>query len=196
MTMRIDFNVTHAQFVQFVYPNDADKMGHADLVVIDEAAAIPLPYVRSFFGNHSLFLSSTVNGYEGTGRSLSLKLIKELKQKSNSERNQTLKEVTMSDPIRYAVNDQIEKWLNDLLLLNATEAAPLKQGIPHPNDCQLYIVNRDALFSYKNVCEKFLTSLMTLFISSHYKNSPNDLQLISDSPSQLIFVLVGPLKQN
>ena len=37
---------------------------------------------------------------------------------------------------------------------------------------------------------------MALFISSHYKNSPNDLQLLSDSPSHLIFVLVGPLRQN
>lgn len=37
---------------------------------------------------------------------------------------------------------------------------------------------------------------MSLFISSHYKNSPNDLQLISDSPSQIIFVLLGPLKKS
>lgn len=35
---------------------------------------------------------------------------------------------------------------------------------------------------------------MSLFIASHYKNSPNDLQLLADSPSQLLFVLVGPLK--
>jgi len=37
---------------------------------------------------------------------------------------------------------------------------------------------------------------MSLFISSHYKNSPNDLQLLSDSPSHLIFVLLGPIKKN
>jgi N-acetyltransferase 10 len=37
---------------------------------------------------------------------------------------------------------------------------------------------------------------MSLFISSHYKNSPNDLQLLSDSPSHLVFVLVGPLRKN
>lgn len=37
---------------------------------------------------------------------------------------------------------------------------------------------------------------MSLFISSHYKNSPNDLQLLSDSPSHLIFVLLGPLVRN
>ncbi len=37
---------------------------------------------------------------------------------------------------------------------------------------------------------------MSLFISSHYKNSPNDLQLLSDSPSHLLFVLLGPLKKS
>ena len=102
----------------------------------------------------------------------------------------------MTDPIRYALDDEVEKWLNSLLLLNATESPQLKHGIPHPNDCELYIVNRDALFSYKKSCEKFLYNLMSLFIASHYKNSPNDLQLLSDSPSHLIFVLVGPLKKN
>ncbi len=37
---------------------------------------------------------------------------------------------------------------------------------------------------------------MSLFISSHYKNSPNDLQMLSDSPSHLLFVLLGPLKKS
>lgn len=103
----------------------------------------------------------------------------------------------MSDPIRYALNDEIERWLNELLLLNATEPVPLKgDRLPHPNECELYIVNRDTLFSYKANSEKFLFNLMSLFISSHYKNSPNDLQLLSDSPSHLIFVLLGPLQKN
>lgn len=37
---------------------------------------------------------------------------------------------------------------------------------------------------------------MSLFISSHYKNSPNDLQLLSDSPAHLVFALLGPIKRN
>lgn len=41
----------------------------------------------------------------------------------------------MTDPIRYALNDEIEKWLCELLMLNATEATPLRQGLPYPNDC-------------------------------------------------------------
>jgi N-acetyltransferase 10 len=185
-----------------VFPTDADKIGHTDLVIIDEAAAIPLPYVKAFFGPYHVFMCSTVNGYEGTGRSLSLKLIEEIRQKNYAQQGKELggfkrfKELTMTDPIRYALNDEIEKWLNDLLCLNATDPVPLKGNrLPHPSECELYIVNKDTLFSYKSSSEKFLFSLMSLFISSHYKNSPNDLQLLSDSPSHLLFVLLGPLRK-
>jgi tRNA(Met) C34 N-acetyltransferase TmcA len=31
-----------------------------------------------------------------------------------------LKEVTLTDPIRYSPNDPMEAWLNDLLLLNVS----------------------------------------------------------------------------
>lgn len=52
----------------------------ADLVCVDEAAAIPLALVRHFIqGPRLVFMASTINGYEGTGRSLSLKLIKQLR---------------------------------------------------------------------------------------------------------------------
>jgi N-acetyltransferase 10 len=36
---------------------------------------------------------------------------------------------------------------------------------------------------------------MALFVSSHYKNSPNDLQLLSDAPNHLLFVLLPPIKE-
>ena len=34
---------THRQTIQYLHPSDAHKLGQAELVVIDEAAAIPLP---------------------------------------------------------------------------------------------------------------------------------------------------------
>jgi N-acetyltransferase 10 len=37
---------------------------------------------------------------------------------------------------------------------------------------------------------------MSLFISSHYKNSPNDMQLLSDAPAHAIFVLVNEIKRD
>jgi N-acetyltransferase 10 len=100
----------------------------------------------------------------------------------------------MQDPIRYAVDDPIEDWLNKLLLLNATQASPLQSGLPHPKKCDLYLLNKDTLFSYHKASEMFLHKLMSLFISSHYRNSPDDILLMSDSPGHYIFVLLGPVK--
>lgn len=61
------------------------------------------------------FLSSTINGYEGTGRSLSLKLLKQLRQKSLNEagenlalRNHTLHEMTLDESIRYKNGDLVK----------------------------------------------------------------------------------------
>lgn len=80
--IRININKTHRQIVQYILPSDYDKLGQADLVVIDEAAAIPLIFVKKFLGPYIVFLSSTINGYEGTGRSLSLKLIQKLREQN------------------------------------------------------------------------------------------------------------------
>lgn len=38
--------------------------------------------------------------------------------------------------------------------------------------------------------------MMSLFVSSHYKNSPNDLQLMADAPQHHLFVLLGPIDEN
>ena len=62
-----------------------------------------------------------------------------------------------------------------------------------PDACELYYVNRDTLFSYHKVSEMFLQRLMSLYVASHYKNTPNDLQMLSDAPAHHIFCLLGPL---
>ena len=48
--------------VQYIHPCDAAKLGQAELVCIDEAAAIPLPLVKALLGPYLVFMSSTVNG--------------------------------------------------------------------------------------------------------------------------------------
>ncbi|CAK94963.1 unnamed protein product (macronuclear) [Paramecium tetraurelia] len=192
--IRVNAYKTHRQFVQYIQPQDFVKVANnADLVFCDEAAAIPIQFVKSMFGSHTLVLSSTINGYEGTGRSLSLKLLQKLRETKQTGQARLLKELQMNDPIRYSNKDIVEKWLYELLLLDASDAPKLQKGLPHPNDCELYLCNRDTLFSSQKTSEKFLFNLMSLFISSHYKNSPNDLQLLSDAPAHAVFVLLGPL---
>ena len=45
-------------------PHDHGKLSQVELLVIDEAAAIPLPIVKALLGPYLVFLSSTVNGYD------------------------------------------------------------------------------------------------------------------------------------
>ena len=59
--------------------------------------------------------------------------------------------------------------------------------------CTSYYVNRDTLFCYHKASELFLHRIMALYVASHYKNTPNDLQLLSDAPAHHVFVLVPPV---
>lgn len=158
--VRINTFRNHRQTIQYIDPSDQLKLAQAELVAIDEAAAIPLPIMKKLMGSYLVFLSSTINGYEGTGRSLSLKLIQQLRsqqgsavtsaahaaaggvsgskgkkgdrkvheerwkvaaesfRQSSTNTNRTLTEITLAVPIRYSVNDPVEKWLNQLLCLD------------------------------------------------------------------------------
>lgn len=168
-------------------------------------------------------MASTINGYEGTGRSLSIKLIQQLREstrasatpalqgakddaakpaegdKKKPEGNskatvgRSLREIKLDEPIRYAVGDPVERWLNTLLCLDASLVSRNVSGCPHPAQCNLYHVSRDTLFSFHPASELFLQRMMALYVSSHYKNSPNDLQLMSDAPAHELFVLLPPI---
>ncbi|KAI8622823.1 GNAT acetyltransferase 2-domain-containing protein [Chytriomyces sp. MP71] len=237
--VRVNVFKQHRQTIQYIQPTDASVLAQAELLVIDEAAAIPLPLVKALLGPYLVFMSSTINGYEGTGRSLSLKLISQLREQSisgtkfNAETSsssssgvivgrdgkerksgsapevnasatapppslRTLREIKLSDPIRYNANDPVETWLTNLLCLDACTPSPSAsmlstRGCPHPSQCELFYVNRDTLFSYHKVSEAFLQRMMSLYVASHYKNSPNDLQLMSDAPAHHLFVLLPPI---
>lgn len=233
----VEVHKSHRQVIKYNRPDEPDKFASAELVAIDEAAAIPLPTVRALIGDRLTFMSSTVNGYEGTGRALSLKLIKELRdlkcrsgvdaanlaaesivgarqnkgeakvheqrwaaaaaaasESSNLSMAGPLREIELSTPIRYSMGDAVESWLNKLLCLDSgsTSNMNLVGGAPAPGDCELYHVDRDALFSYHKLSESFLQKMMGLYSSAHYKNTPNDLQMLSDAPAHSIFVLLSP----
>jgi N-acetyltransferase 10 len=230
--LSIQLHRTHRQMIQYVPPSAVDQFKSAEIIAIDEAAAIPLPIVKSLLqlkDERLVWLSSTINGYEGTGRALSLKLIHELREQSKSNAAQaaanaivgpkrgkgeakvheqrwaaaaqaasdqpagSLVEIELTTPIRYAPGDYVEKWLNKLLCLESTAGSlKLSGGAPAPDHCELYSVDRDALFSYHKLSEAFLQKIMGLYTSAHYKNTPNDLQLLSDAPAHALFVLLSP----
>jgi N-acetyltransferase 10 len=233
--VRVNIFKDHRQTIAYILPTDGAKLAQAELLAIDEAAAIPLPLVKSLLGPYLVFLSSTVNGYEGTGRALSLKLINQLRaqqgaaavssanlaassipgaKEKKGERKvhedrwkaaaeaasrasglgaRSLKELSLTTPIRYTSGDDVETWLNSLLCLDCSQhASRIVSSLPAPKDCDLYLVDRDALFSYHALAESLLQRVWALYTSAHYKNTPNDLQMLSDAPAHRLFVLLGP----
>lgn len=192
--VRINIYRDHRQTIQYIKPDEGGKLLQAELLVIDEAGAIPLHLVKDMLGPYLVLLSSTVHGYEGTGRSLSLKLFEELRIQSTKVGGVSLTELKLEEPIRYKEGDPVESWLNKLLCLDASPR--IISGCPTPKECSLYFVNKDILFSYHKASEAFLQRIMTLYVSSHYKNSPNDLQLLSDAPAHQLLVLLGPIDSN
>ena len=233
--IRVNIFKEHRQTVEYILPTAVSSLGSCELLAIDEAAAIPLPTVKALLGSYVVFLSSTIHGYEGTGRALSLKLLNSLRQqrsaaavsasnhagsairgaadkkgdrKVHEERWKTaaeanaagsgrnlLTEITLEEPLRYGANDPVEKWMNQLLCLDVSNSQTrLVSSMPAPRDCELFCVNRDSLFSYHSLSEMLLQRIWGLYTSAHYKNTPNDLQMLSDAPAHRIFVLLGPQK--
>ena len=64
--VRVNIFRNHRQTIQYITPSNDRVLSQAELLVIDEAAAIPLPVVKSLLGPYLVFMSSTVVGYEGT----------------------------------------------------------------------------------------------------------------------------------
>uniref|UniRef100_A0A1B0A084 RNA cytidine acetyltransferase n=1 Tax=Glossina pallidipes TaxID=7398 RepID=A0A1B0A084_GLOPL len=188
--IRINMTRKGRQTIQYIAPNDTHLLNAADLLLIDEAAAIPLPLVKKMIGPYLIFLASTINGYEGTGRSLSLKLITQLQKE-----NKASPPIKLEESIRYSEGDDVETWLINLLCLDATNVTFINSGCPTPDVCELYYIDRDALFSYHKAAESFLHRLVSIYVASHYKNSPNDLQMMSDAPAHHLFCLLGPIQR-
>jgi N-acetyltransferase 10 len=197
--LQINIFKNHRQIVHYFQPQNYTKLTQVELLVIDEAAAIPISVIKRMLGSFLVFLCSTINGYEGTGRSLSLKLIQKLREQQIVQKyssGNVLQEVKMFEPIRYSAGDKVERWLLSLLCLDAADHTPsLSCHLPHPKECELYIINRNNLFSYHKASESFLQTFMSIYVASHIKHTPDDLLLISDSPMHQLFVLIGPDSQ-
>lgn len=197
---RILVNSSHHQTIKFIFPTEIeDFKNFFDLLIIDEAAAIPISILEKIGGTCTTFISSTIDGYEGSGKTFTLKLLKKIKNlymNDPIERSKTkpmiLREIFLNEPIRYSSGDPVEKWLNHFLCLDSGEISVLSNSCPSPGKCRLYLVDRNSLFSFQIISNLFLQKIMNLFSSSHYKNSPDDLQMMCDAPSHRIFVLIPP----
>ncbi len=163
--------------INYLEPEKMERVTGA-LAVIDEAAGIPLPLLISYLNNfRKVIYASTVHGYEGAGRGFELRFKKRLEQMKGLE----IIEVDLEEPVRHSPGDPIERWLYDVLLLDARPADLSESEIMNltPDKTDYIKVDRDDLF-YDD--EKRLVQFVGTYVSAHYRNRPDDLLLLGDAP--------------
>ena len=166
------------------FPAYKARRCRADLVVVDEAAAIPTKILFSVLERApKTIYSTTLHGYEGAGRTFNIRFLRALE-----EMNVKKMESEMITPIRYAETDPIEKWLFDVLLLDAEpvkfEPEEAEKVLPEKLKYRDYDISVLAFTD-----ENKLREIFGIFVTAHYRNNPNDFGLLCDAPHHLIRAL-------
>lgn len=149
----------------------------ARLLLVDEAAALPAPMLEALFGAcpRAVF-ATTQHGYEGTGRGFALRFEPRLKRMAVS-----LRHLTLTTPIRWAIDDPLEALIDRLLLL---DAEPAPSGAIDPMAAMQLgpIAPRELIGD-----EALLAELFGLLVAAHYRTTPRDLRQLLDVPGTRVW---------
>ncbi|ATL93854.1 tRNA cytosine(34) acetyltransferase TmcA [Aeromonas sp. CU5] len=147
-----------------------------DLLLVDEAAAIPTPLLEAMLARHSrIVFATTEHGYEGTGRGFHLRFKRVLDSQTPD-----WQEIHLGEPIRWSESDPLEPLIFRLLGLDAEVAAPLP-----PTSPSWRLISQEALASD----ESLLNQLFGLLVLAHYQTTPSDLRSLLESPDLDIHLL-------
>jgi tRNA(Met) cytidine acetyltransferase len=139
----------------------------ADWLIVDEAAALPAPQLRKLISHFPrVLLTTTVQGYEGTGRGFVLKFCASL---------DALTRYTLSTPIRWALNDPLEKLIDTVLLFDEVDVTTASQGV-----VSLQIIERGDEIQPSQQ----LQQIYRLLSGAHYRTTPLDWRRMLDAPGQ------------
>lgn len=140
-----------------------------DWLLIDEAAAIPTSLLQALVGYFPrILMTTTVQGYEGTGRGFLLKFCAALPHG---------RVFSLSDPLRWAVNDPLERLLDTALLFqDDVESTGSRTEENRP-----LTVQREATSGWLTQPQRLRQSY-ALLCSAHYRTSPLDLRRLLDAP--------------
>lgn len=179
--------------VRFVLPDLLiQQLPAADLLLVDEAAAIPAPVLLKLLDYPRVIFASTLHGYEGTGQGFAVRFMPLLDQRV-PEREL----LRMEQPVRWAENDPLEKFTYRALLL---DAEPAKISIDQQNLQPLLASLSFRRLDPDQLVENtsLLKQLFGLLILAHYRTTPGDLRILLDSPNIKIwagFVLLNGKEQ-
>ncbi|WP_121740828.1 tRNA(Met) cytidine acetyltransferase TmcA [Natronorubrum halophilum] len=161
--------------IHFLEPADAvDYLGSPDVVVVDEAAALPVSVLESLLEADRIAFATTVHGYEGAGRGFSVRFRDRLADSDHEVVDRTLVE-----PVRYAAGDPLEVWAFRALLLDARPPVEQLVADATPESVTYRRLEPNALLAD----ESLLREAFGLLVLAHYRTEPNDLARLLDAPN-------------
>ncbi|MEF8774641.1 MAG: tRNA(Met) cytidine acetyltransferase TmcA [Halobacteriales archaeon] len=173
---------TDAGRVRFAPPVDArDLPGDPDVVIVDEAAALPVRLLEALLSAPAVAFVTTIHGYEGAGRGFSVRF----RDRLDGDDHQVAA-VEMVEPIRYAGGDPVEVWLFRALLLDAGPAPGLLVEDADPERVEYAAPRPERLLSDDHL----LREAFGLLVLAHYRTEPNDLARLLDAPNVAVRALL------
>ncbi len=168
--------------LRFVPPDELLRTDtQADLLLVDEAAAIPVAMLKALLHRFNrIVFASTIHGYEGTGRGFEIRFKRELDQ-----HRPQWKALTLSEPVRWAANDPVERWLFKSLLLDAKAVDDQSLNGCKAEQLITERLSRDRLLEQP----ADLKAVFGLLITAHYQTTPADLRNLLDGPNIQIWVV-------
>lgn len=146
----------------------------ADLLLVDEAAAIPTALLEGLLEHYPrIVFATTEHGYEGTGRGFALRFRAHLERTRPQWR-----ELRLEAPIRWAADDPLETLLFRLLGLDAEPATYANVVEATPDNVETQLPDSGWLANH----ETTLQQLFGLLVLAHYRTTPLDLRLLLDAP--------------
>nr|WP_256390978.1 tRNA(Met) cytidine acetyltransferase TmcA [Natronoarchaeum rubrum] len=166
----------------FAEPTDAvERVGEADAVIVDEAAALPVRLLEGFLDADRVAFATTVHGYEGAGRGFSVRFRDRL-----GESRHEVTDATLAEPIRYAAGDPVEVWAFDALLLDARPPVEQLVADADPETAERRRLDADDLLADPTL----LRETFGLLVLAHYRTEPNDLARLLDAPNLAVEALL------
>lgn len=146
----------------------------ADWLVVDEAAAIPAPLLHQLVSRFPrTLLTTTVQGYEGTGRGFLLKFC---------ARFPHLHRFELQQPIRWAQGCPLEKMVSEALVFDDENFTHTPQG---------NIVISAFEQTLWRIEPETPLKVYQLLSGAHYRTSPLDLRRMMDAPGQHFLQAAG-----
>jgi len=167
--------------IEFIPPDELMlTLSEADLLLVDEAAAIPAQLLEIYLKHYSrIAFATTVHGYEGTGRGFAIRFRKALDRHAPG-----WTVLRLHTPIRWALDDPLERFIFQALCLDAEPVADELLTDCTLSQCQIQWLDRDRLLAD----EQLLQQLFGLLVNAHYRTTPDDLRNLLDGPNLSIYV--------